>query len=320
MPQEFSKLSGRTPLQWYFRDPRFSMSIPGRIVIRIVRAISYLFLVALALTLVLSDVSQLRWTGVLLVLFTADFVLHRHLGDRAITRLIAGGGGNAAKSVTPAAFAVLEHAFDRSVLTSSSFFLEATLQLSGVREVREGLRRLDIPLEAFKQKAEELLAQSKAEGAVPRETLLQEVQALAVAAMPQSLASGHEYVGPGDLASVFPGVGDGWSARLFDIFALQPGDIRKAIFLSSRGKRALHWTFLSGGRGLSHHIVNRACTSRITPLLDSNSADITDLARVGAAGFLIGHGGEYRRLLAAISRPLHPNAILIGEAGSGGEG
>jgi ATP-dependent Clp protease ATP-binding subunit ClpC len=318
MPQEYSKLSGRPPLQWYFRDPRFAMSVPGRLAVRIMRSVSYLFLIALALTLVFSDVSQLWWTGVFLILFTADVLLHRRLGDYPITRLIAKGGGNAAKGTTPGAFLVLERAFDRSALTSSSFFLEAVLQLSGVKEIREGLRRLDIPLEAFKQKAEELLAQSKAGGAVPRDTLLEQVQALALASVPQALANGHEYIEPADLAGAFPGVGDGWSARLFDVFALRPGDIRKAVFLASRRKR-LRQKLFSGSRRLAHHIVNRAWTSRITPLLDGNSDDLTDLARVGAVGFLIGHEGEYRRLFAAISRPLHPNAILVGEAGSGRE-
>jgi ATP-dependent Clp protease ATP-binding subunit ClpC len=47
--------------------------------------------------------------------------------------------------------------------------------------------------------------------------------------------------------------------------------------------------------------------------------DFTDLARERQAGFLIGHEGEYERLVEALGRPTNPNAILVGEAGIGKE-
>ncbi|MEK7089657.1 MAG: AAA family ATPase, partial [Patescibacteria group bacterium] len=63
--------------------------------------------------------------------------------------------------------------------------------------------------------------------------------------------------------------------------------------------------------------MNRAWTSRPTPLLDGFSTDLTDVARSGAAGFLVGHEKELDTLMQVVSRVGKPNALLVGEPGSG---
>ena len=63
--------------------------------------------------------------------------------------------------------------------------------------------------------------------------------------------------------------------------------------------------------------MNRAWTARPTPTLDEFSADLTDLAREEKIGLLIGHEREFSDLLSIISRPGKPNALLVGEPGSG---
>jgi len=65
--------------------------------------------------------------------------------------------------------------------------------------------------------------------------------------------------------------------------------------------------------------MNRAWTARPTPLLDQISTDLTDAARLGGIGFLVGHEGELSRLLDVLARSGKPNALLIGEAGAGKE-
>ncbi len=65
--------------------------------------------------------------------------------------------------------------------------------------------------------------------------------------------------------------------------------------------------------------MNRAWTSRPTYALDRVSTDLTDLAREGTVGFLIGHELEYKRLVETLSRPINPNALLVGEVGIGKE-
>lgn len=63
--------------------------------------------------------------------------------------------------------------------------------------------------------------------------------------------------------------------------------------------------------------MNRAWTSRPTPILDQYSTDLTDLAREEKIGFLIGHAREFEHLLNVITRPGKPNALIVGEAGVG---
>jgi ATP-dependent Clp protease ATP-binding subunit ClpC len=63
--------------------------------------------------------------------------------------------------------------------------------------------------------------------------------------------------------------------------------------------------------------MNRAWTSRPTPMLDRYGTDLTDLARQSQAGFLVGHAEEYEKVVEALARPIKPNALLVGEAGIG---
>ena len=65
--------------------------------------------------------------------------------------------------------------------------------------------------------------------------------------------------------------------------------------------------------------MNRAWSARPTPLLDRVSDDLTDRARSGSGGFLVGHEREYRELLDVLSRTGNPNAMLVGEPGAGKE-
>ena len=63
--------------------------------------------------------------------------------------------------------------------------------------------------------------------------------------------------------------------------------------------------------------MNRAWTARPTPYTDLYGTDLTALARRERVGFLIGHRRELDGLLHALARPGKPNALLVGEPGSG---
>jgi len=65
------------------------------------------------------------------------------------------------------------------------------------------------------------------------------------------------------------------------------------------------------------HFINRALTSRPTPFLDTIAEDLTFLAEIGQAGFLIGHQNNLELLISVIEKDVNNNAILVGEVGSG---
>ncbi|MFZ2970601.1 MAG: AAA family ATPase, partial [Minisyncoccia bacterium] len=70
-------------------------------------------------------------------------------------------------------------------------------------------------------------------------------------------------------------------------------------------------------RKVSHSVINRAWTSRVTPELDRFSYDMTDHARVGLTGYVVDRDREFDNLMRILERTSQNNALLIGEEGCG---
>ena len=309
-----------------FSDPRFGMTLAGRILVRIMRYVFYLTLVAATAVLLISDIRRFRYLGLFLCLFCIDRFLHRGKGDIPFTGFPPTGTINLAKAIRPQAFSVLERAFDRSLITKEDFFLEITRQLLGYPQIEEGLRRLDVKPEEFRQKLETLLHESKKKGGGTVGNYRQNAEALVIAAFPEALSAGHDFIELSDLFSALSKMESEYISRLFSVFSIDKGDLERALILSSSRRGIFNnlpavlggFTVVSHTY-IKHRIMNRAWTSRPTPTLDKYSIDFTDLAREGQAGFLIGHGAEYERMIETLARPINPNVLLIGEAGIGKE-
>ena len=79
-----------------YDEPRLGLSVPGRLLVRVV---SSSFLVLLAVTGVvglLSDVPQLRGGGILALLFLGDRLLYRASADRRLSALSQAASPNLA--------------------------------------------------------------------------------------------------------------------------------------------------------------------------------------------------------------------------------
>ena len=309
-----------------FSDPRFGITLAGRILVRVIRYVFYLTLVATTAVFLISDILRLRYIGLFLCLFCADRVLHRGEADIPFVELPSVGTINLAKVIRPQAFSVCERAFDRSIITKEDFFLEITRQLLGYSQIEEGLRRLDVKPEEFRQKLEGLLSESKNKSGGTVENYRNDAKALVIAAFPEALAAGHDFIELPDLFSGLSKMESEYIARLFSVFSIEKGDLERALILSSsrRGIFANLPAVLGGftaesHKYIKHRIMNRAWTSRPTSELDKYGIDFTDLAREGQAGFLIGHAAEYERMVETLARPINPNVLLIGEAGIGKE-
>lgn len=326
MGQQQGKISPEREL--YFAEPRLKMIILGRLTVRIISYLSYLLILAAAFTALFSEIKWLFWFGVLLSLFLIDRFLHRHEGDRQIFELVKSKRVNAAKALTGSAYSILERAYDKSGLLKRNFFLEICLELMRLEEVKEGLRRLDVNPEEFRQKTEDLLRRGSKEVALDKEARLKEVEILGIGAFRNAEESGRRFVEGGDLFSALPDVKNEAINNLFNAFSLESSDLKKALLFGITKKQfswvrrfpsALEGMILGGERRLRHRVMNRAWTSRPTYALDRVSTDLTDLAREGMTGFLIGHEAEYNRLVETLSRPINPNALLVGEVGIGKE-
>lgn len=321
----------------YFDDPRFRMSIAGRLLVRVAGYTSYLVATVGTATFLISELPGLRALGILGALFLVDCAFHRNEADHRLVkshdgrRQTAVSGAtrcNVASYMSPSAFATLERAYDRSVMTRSPFLLELAAQLLHTKEVQEGLMRLDVDSDEFRYKVREFISDASVN--VPprnRDEVRGVLSELAVRAFERADMAGHEQVDVGDLFAALVATRDSSITRLIIAFGMSTSDVERALMMSAaarriKGRRAAvtRGGFLFGsGRAARHRVMNRAWTARPTPTLDAISRDYTDLARNGQIGLMVGHDTEYRRMADVLSRPSKPNALLIGEAGAGKE-
>lgn len=314
-------------LELYFDDPRLHLPVFGRFLVRGIATVAYLVLTTAAFVLIFfPELRPALWFGIFLLLFLIDRALHLKKSDRILTELPETGRANLARFLSPQAEEVLENALDHSSFLRTDLELELCRTLSKHRVVREAIRRLDIKLDEFQQKLDELAKESIVPGQIVLpEARLVTLSAVVLAAHAEAEAAGHECLELTDLVSVLPLLENNYLKRLFGVFSVSHDDLAQALIfgVGARGMRgeasSIGSVVLDTHRRLPHRIVNRAWTSRPTPNLDQVSTDLTDLARVGAIGFLIGHEAEYDRLLGALSRPINCNVLLVGDVGIGKE-
>src|ERR1039458_6626512 len=91
-----------------FNEPRLSMIVGGRFLVRVVTWITYLVFVAVVVTSLISGVSRIRIFGVFLALILIDILMHRNEGDVPISELASKPQINVAQAMRPSSFAALE--------------------------------------------------------------------------------------------------------------------------------------------------------------------------------------------------------------------
>jgi len=311
-----------------FDDPRFRMTVVGRIAVRVAAYLVYLLLGALTVTFLISDVEWFFWVGMFLVLVLGDRLVHLREADEPLSEAPRQGTVNVARYTVPAASSLLERGYDRSVLSGRPFRLELLRVVLRTREMREAFARLDVSLDEVRQKTDEYLAQPGEVSRLDRAALLAQGEELMRGAFRIAQGNNPRFVDVGDLAAALFFSDDLSIRKLLVAFGFEAQDIAEALQFAyvkqefrrrSRIPETLSAFIMGGQRGMRHRVMNRAWTARPTPALDRASTDLTDLARRGAVGFLVGHDEEYGRLLDALSRPASPNALLVGEAGVGKE-
>jgi ATP-dependent Clp protease ATP-binding subunit ClpC len=319
-------------LELYFDDPRLEMSHLGRFFVRLVFYSNFGILSVVCVLALLSPIKWVFYTGILLSLFLLDFINHIGKADRSLRGKLV-GKVNLSKYITPASFTILEYAFDRSLLLGGNFYLYALKKIIERKDAQEGLKRMDIDLEEFNNKVEEMLmvslGQKKEYGSKKeqRNHLKKEIERILTLALQQAMLSGNRYITSKDIFAALSYCESNKIARLLDFFNIDSGDLEnslifggyyKSLGMFKRIPRTLD-KFISFSRPykIRHRVMNRAWTARPTPFLDQYSDDLTDYARIESIGFLIGHKNEFSRLIDVISKPGRPNALLIGELGVG---
>lgn len=132
--------------------------------------------------------------------------------------------------------------------------------------------------------------------------------------MVEALQLGHDCIMPEDLLLAVLDEEIAAFKTFLARWSLLQEDVRTMASVIGMQRRAGR---LPMARTVKHRIMNRAWTARPTYELDRYARDLTDLARAGATGFMIGHGREVSAITRILNRQTKNNVLLIGEAGSG---
>lgn len=317
----------------YFNEPRMQMTFVGRFLVKLVSYVVYALVITSAVVFLLSDIPQLRWLGILFLLFLLDRLSHLGQADRSINKAVISklsgpqNSLNIAEFLTPKARNVLISVYDRSKFLSINPYLVLLEKLTNHQEIKGALIRMDVSLEEFSAMIDQQIKKSE-KVKLNKTEIIKFIEDLTKEAVLRALETGGYFIGIKYLFTSLFYVKSEEVKKLFSFFNLEASDFESALIFSKYRRSFSRLRFLPatlGGffarrsRRVAHRIMNRAWTARTTPILDSFSVDFTDLARLEKVGFLIGHQQEFDRLLDVLSRPEKQNVLLIGEPGTGKE-
>lgn len=309
----------------FFRDPYFSLSWPERLLVKAISGACYGVLTVAAALFLFSGVPRLFWGGVLLSLFLGDRLLQLLSKEEGITAEIVQRVRREEPLNTAPYFRWHARRFLESALRQKELRPEASLpfllldELSKIPEVRVGLSRLAIEENAFRKAVAE-----KLKGKKSASLELVRLQHTATLSFEEAIALGETAVSAGALFLGLLREAPEELEALFSLFNFSEEDFHNALIFGrlakGLGRKMLtRIARAQGPRRRSHRIMNRAWTARPTYYLDSMGVDLTDRAREGVIGFLVGHAQEYRTLLNTLTREEKNNALLVGDEGVGKE-
>ena len=306
------------------------MNAISRFLGRLIIYCGYTLLIAATLTALLSDIEWLRWSGVLGLLFLVDRSLHFGKAERSLINLKIKEGEkiNLAQYLTPASLSLIEKSLERALIVGSDLFLYLAKLLIKEDDVEKGLLRMDVSPQELEERLDDVIKKdSVAKNKASRPELIVKIETLLEESLFLGLKAKEKFIEPRALFSALSFIKDEKLNQVFNLFNIDQGDLENALIFS-RFHRTFRWLkrlpatlggFAHRTVGLRHRFMNRAWTARPTPTLDKYSIDFTDLAREEQIGLLIGHEKEYDRLVDVLSRATKPNALLVGEPGSGKE-
>lgn len=311
-------------MRLYFDDPRFRLSTLEELAVRLVAYLFYAVATVTAFFALFSDIATFRYTGILTALFLVDRFIHRNRAARSIAELARARSVNLSELLTPQAERLLYTAFRRTLTTRRNFFAVLTRELLREQEAVHALVRAGAP--NFDELVEHL--ETSVHASTTRrtaKTIIADLERFLKDAYTLACQTGAFAIDTPTLLAAVVRVGDNPARRVFDVFGIAPADVQEAAVFGRYHRLLRSFRFLPITLGgLAHRapqirrrIMNRAWTARPTPKLDRFGTDLTELARRQKIGLLVGHGREFEQLLDVVSRPGKPNALLVGEPGSG---
>jgi ATP-dependent Clp protease ATP-binding subunit ClpC len=299
---------------YFYQEPRLQMTIAGRFVVRLLTYGAYGVATIAGLIAWGSNVAGLHALGSLTILFLLSRLFAINKPERSLARLTP-RHPNIAIYMAPESYHILEAAMDKALLHGGDVRLHVLKLLVARPEIKQVLIRLDVDAAAFLHKVEQYIQEA---GTQPtsRAQAMQGIEKIVMSAFIKAANNYGRAVSPHYLFGAFGEVDEEHVKRLFTLFNITASDIETA-FLFGKGRKTQLNKFIPRPFNKRHRVMNRAWTARPTPTLDEYSLDLTDMVRAQGGSILVGHKQEYGRLLNVLCRPGNPNALLVGDPGSG---
>lgn len=304
-----------TGQHYFYHDDRLKMSLAARFIVRLISYCAYGIATVGAIVLWSSDVSALHAAGALILLFLMSRLFALNKPERSLVRLSV-HHPNAAEYLAPQAYRLIEAAVDRVALHGGDVELHLLKILVKEEDIKRILVRLDIDYGGFTAKIDGYLTETMRKPKMPKDKVLATIEQIVVGGLQRGAVHYGTAIKSYYLFGAFGSSSNEYIKRLFTLFNIATEDIETA-FLFGKGRKSHIRRFVHGALKSRHRVMNRAWTARPTPVLDEYGSDITDYVRERNGWVLVGHEKEYGRLINVLTRPGSPNALLVGEPGSG---
>ena len=312
----------------YFDRQYFSLSRIERFLVDLFFYLIGAFLVICGLILISGPELRLNFFGALILVFAGDtfwrlFFGEHRIDSRIIKSLQANRRVEVGKFFNFESFNILKTAFNRAETAGSSSLVFFVLhELLRHESIRESLQRIGAKISLFEDEIDRGISEDSKTNVDSvyrnsiKESLISELEKISQAAFSQALEFNDPVVLP---PSIFVALISLKTQSIFELVAktgLTVNDFKNSLIFEKLvrrvGSKILRQRALASGEFEKTIRVNRAWTSRPTPYLDNLADDLTEFARKGWIGFLIGHENEYQSMVNILSREQRNNAVLIG--------
>ena len=313
--------------EYYFQEERIFWSPVRRKLYDLIVLLLLLWGWIGVLSLIVVVRGRWQYGGILGAIFLGFVLIKRRYSDFFLEpRYFRKRRVNLARFLSPDAKQILADSVVISKKTGRDKYLTLCSLLLKDRTIRDALERLDITFEEIKDLQNRIIKLEESEK--KREISEQEFcRQVARQALKEALTNKCQSIDKPSLLMALYELSEGQLEKIFSWYKINKTDLRIAFILSrlSKTPRARLISGLEEERKRIHPAeikkvkVNRALTSRPTPLLDKYGVDFTDLARRLRIGIMIGHRDTYQAMVDLLARRDKRNILLVGPAGAGKE-
>jgi ATP-dependent Clp protease ATP-binding subunit ClpC len=313
--------------KFYYHDPKLSMDSFSLFIYRVIISVFYFSLTIGIILLFFNGRTNFKYLSILIAIFLLDRIINRNDSEKQFD-IFFNKKLNIGKKINIALYSsgkfkkILNSGTRKAISSNTDLYLTLLEKFLIQNDFQRIFSKLDIDMKEFYNS---LKLEMKKEGM--RKTRKENIDLAKKLAITSISFQTSDSLKPKDLFLTLFFFKNSSIEKLMNQFDFSQEDLSSAVVFGEFKKKFSYIkktpmtlsSFIKQMPFAGQRIMNRAWTARPTPLLDSISIDLTNLARNEQVGFMIGHKKESQQLINILSRPGKNNCVLIGEEGSGKE-